>query len=191
MTVTIWTQIVFKNTSVLKIGNLEKQAKPKLPGKCFSSQYQGYLVFLKCFFKNKNYKYKSRSYEIQKKSGFEISKIRKNKIKKLKLEIVFNVFCFLVGCLHKKPVSKYALRLVPLYTEWYGRIMKERNPLMSIITRLTGKTPSVWTICNTFRSIPFTKKTEETLLPCKLFDMKSIIKINSISLGIPLSLRAK
>lgn len=67
--------------------------------------------------------------------------------------------------------------------------MKETNPLTSIITWLTGKHKMYELYATHSDQFHSLKKPEKTLLPYKLFDIKSIIKRNS--LGIPLYLRAK
>lgn len=86
----------------------------------------------------------------------------------------------------------FSLRPVPLYTGQYGRMVKENHPLIPIIMWLSGKHIKYMNYMQHFQihSIHL-KTTEETLLPCKLFDIKSVIKINLISLGIPFYLRAK
>lgn len=69
---------------------------------------------------------------------------------------------------------------------------KETYPLITIIIWLTGKNTKYTKYMQHFQihSIHL-KTTEETLLPCKLFDIKSVIKIDLISLGIPFYLRVK
>lgn len=86
----------------------------------------------------------------------------------------------------------FSLRLVPLYTAQYGRMAKETYSVITIKIWLTGKYIKYMNYMQHFQiHSTHLKKPEETLLPCKLFYIKSVIKINLISLGIPFYLRAK